>query len=78
MLSVPGVIAYERPQKEDNFFSRVIMNHLSKFASFLHVLNLERNVKKADTPSDQTSDDDSDKEVKITGGKLVKKVVGDR
>ena len=61
MLSVPGAIAAERHQKDYNFFKNV----MTKLAYFLPFLNLDTNVEKGDT----TSNDDSNQKIKITGTK---------
>ena len=63
MLSVPGAIAAERPQRDSNFFKNV----MTKIAYLLPFLNLDANVEKGDTSSDITSDNDSNQKIKITG-----------
>jgi hypothetical protein len=63
MLSVPGAIAAERPQRDFSFFKNIV----NKIAYFL---NLGANVEKGDTSTDTTSDNDSGQKIKITGGKL--------
>jgi hypothetical protein len=70
MLSVPGAIAAERPQKDFNFFKNI----MTKLAYFLPFLNLDANVEKGDTSSDTTSNDDSNQKIKITG--TLKKSLG--
>jgi len=59
MLSVPGATAAERSRKDYNFFKNVI----TKLAYFLPFLNLDSNVEKDDT----TSNDDSNQKIKIAG-----------
>jgi hypothetical protein len=70
MLSVPGAIAAERPQKDFNFFKNI----MTKLAYFLPFLNLDANVEKGDTSSDTISNDDSNQKIKITG--TLKKSLG--
>ena len=60
MLSVPGAIAAERPGKQDGNFFR---NAIHRIIHLLPFLNLEANVEKGDT----TSDEDSGQKIKITG-----------
>ncbi len=62
MLSLPGVVAAERPLKQDR--SHLIKNIMTKFISFLPFLNQNT---KGDTSSDETSNDDSGKKIKIAG-----------
>jgi len=74
MLSVPGVIAYEKTPKKFSF-NRLIDNSMDMLSLLLPFLNL--NVKDdKDTTSDQTSDDDSVQKIKATGG-LKKAMLGD-
>ncbi len=65
MLSVPSVIAADRTPKKFSF-NRLLEKSTDTLASFLTFLNLKVNDDK-DVTSDQTSDDDSGKKVKITG-----------
>jgi hypothetical protein len=71
MLSVPGAIASERNGKK---FDRPIMKKAAMLFSFFPFLNFKVD---KDTTSNKTSDDNSGQEIKITGGKLVNKVVKD-
>ncbi len=75
MLSVPGVIAAEKPRAKDDF-NRSFHNILVKMISFLPFLNLDSNVDKGDTSSDTTSEDDSGQKIKITG--TLRKSVGSK
>jgi len=75
MLSVPGVIAGERTPKK---FDRIISKSAKALSILLPFLNLRVIDEKGDTSSDQTSDDGSAPKIKVTGGKLVNKVVGNK
>ena len=62
MLSAPGAIASPRTVKK-TYANRLI----TMLSSFLPFLNLNINVEKGGTSSDQTYNDDSSRKIKITG-----------
>jgi len=65
MLSVPGVIAYERTPKKFSF-NRLIERSTDALSLLLPFLNLKVNDDKEIT-SEQASDDDSVQKIKATG-----------
>ena len=66
MLSVPGAIASERTA--DRFsFNRLLEKYMDALSSLLPFLHLNTNDEKGDTSSDQTYNDDSNLQIKITG-----------
>ncbi len=75
MLSVPGATALPRTDKKIHTY-RLMMKTATMLFSFLSFLNLPTNNEKGDTSSDTASNNDSDRIIKITGGKH-KMMLGD-
>ncbi len=65
MLSAPGAIASERTA--DRFFNRLLEKYMDTLSSLFPFLHLNTNDEKGDTSSDQTYNDDSNQQIKITG-----------
>ncbi len=65
MLSAPGTIASEGTA--DRFFNRLLEKYMDALSSLLPFLHLNTNDEKGDTSSDQTYNDDSNQQIKITG-----------
>jgi len=72
MLSVPTVIAADKAPKKFSF--NRTLEKPTKVAFLFSFLNLKVN---KNNSSNKTSDDKSGQKIKITGGKLVNKVVKD-
>jgi len=68
MLSVPGAIASERTGKKTYTYTyHRMMKIATMLSSFLPFLNLKANDEKGGTSSDTASNNDSGRNIKITG-----------